>query len=544
MCRRTSSLASLGALLCILGVPRAAVAEEDAPRAVVVPVLVEDQVAEGAEVFARAELIRQSDRGLFLSAEEATERFEEEAGADPPELEAREIDQWLKHGRDAMQFLARSDYERAAESLRKAQRVSERAAEALNRETAMARKVLDTCLFLVRSLWETNQHARAEVQARKCRQLVPSIDPTMALHTPEVRTVLRRIDERRENGGSVTLRVVSPKSGCVVRLNGLHLGETPFELSGLVPGEYRVQVECEQETRGRVHRVLLDKDRVVRIDPTLDQAAHVDEELYLDYRSVEAFSKHIGRHGQALAQSLGVEDALLVSTHQLIRVHAETGLIGSEALRSQTDLARAAQTLLRQDVPKPTSRSAATPAHNTKVDGPATTKGRRIAGGVLVGTGVAALGASWGLYARRVRKGDAFSSLSLGDEGFVEARNEWEDARLPFLLTASLGGALLASGFALAYAPRKKLRWWVWATGAIGTGLTAWGIAEMARADTCPRDFEVTPACVPGQRSVDRGVILITTGAPLFFFPIWGLGKRRSVRVDARGTGLFVKGRF
>ncbi|MGB5811104.1 MAG: hypothetical protein WBG86_11275, partial [Polyangiales bacterium] len=155
-----------------------------------------------------------------------------------------------------------------------------------------------------------------------------------------------------------------------------------------------------------------------------------------------------------------------------------------------------------------------------------------------------ALGASWGLYARRVRKGDAFSSLSIGDEGFVEARNEWEDARLPFLLTASLGGALLASGFALAYAPKKRLRWWVWASGAVGAGLSAWGIAEMARADTCSRDFEVTSACVPGQRSVDRGVILVTTGAPLLFFPVWGLGKRRSVRVDARGTSLFVKGRF
>lgn len=544
MCRRTSSLVSLGAVLFVGAAPRAAVAEENVPSAVVVPVVVENQLGQGAEVFERAELVRQSNPGLFLSAEEAAERFDEEAGADPPELEAREIDQWLKHGRDAMQFLARSDYERAAESLRKAQQVSEQAAEALNRETAMARKVLDTCLFLVRSLWETNLHARAEAQATKCRQLVPSIDPTTALHTPEVRTVLRRIDERREHGGSVTLRVVSPQSGCVVRLNGLHLGETPFELSGLVPGEYRVQVECDQEARGRVHRVLLDQDRVVQIDPTLDRAARVDEELSLDYRSVEAFSKYIGKHGQALARSLGVDDVVFVSTHQLIRVHAEAGLMGSAPLRSQTDVARAARTLLAEDVPNVSPKAVSPPAREPAQDGSTTDKGRRIAGGVLVGTGVAALGASWGLYARRVKKGDAFSSLRLGEQGFVEAQSEWEDARLPFLLTASLGGALLASGFALAYSPKRRLRWWVWAAGGIGAGLTAWGIAEMARADTCPRDFEVTPACVPGQRRVDRGVILATTGVPLVFFPVWGLGKRRSVRVDARGSSLFVKGRF
>ena len=56
---------------------------------------------------------------------------------------------------------------------------------------------------------------------------------------------------------------------------------------------------------------------------------------------------------------------------------------------------------------------------------------------------------------------------------------------------------------------------WSWTVGAVGVGLLTWGIVEMATADRCDRDLTITPACVSGQESIDRGVLLLSAGVPL-----------------------------
>ena len=77
-----------------------------------------------------------------------------------------------------------------------------------------------------------------------------------------------------------------------------------------------------------------------------------------------------------------------------------------------------------------------------------------------------------------------------------------------------------------------------------GVGLLTWGIVEMALADRCDRDLTVTAACVSGQESIDRGVLLLSAGVPLAFLPVWAVTQRSKVQIQAAGAGLLVRGEF
>ena len=256
----------------------------------------------------------------------------------------------------------------------------------------MARTVLDTCLYVVMGLWETGKTAQAEEQARECRRLVPQIQPTMTLHTPTVRSIIEQIDRERQEEAAATLEVKSPRHGCLVRLNGLHLGTTPFMMAELIPGEYRVQVECDKDRPGRVHRVVLHSDVTLWIDPTLDDAVRTEPEVHLAYASQEAFSENGTRHAQGLARMLDAETVILVGPYEMDRVDREAGAVGSVPLRAGTSALGAVDQLLRIEVSAPSAgqgsrvraRNASDPRRTRKAIGGA------LAGGGAVSLAVAA----------------------------------------------------------------------------------------------------------------------------------------------------------
>ena len=511
------TIGSWGAMLVVCvastGVSCAAHAQPSRDR-VVIPVVIES-AGSGSEAFQRSARVREAREGQFQSIEETGAAFEARASAAPIELDAEDIDRWLDHKEAATKHLAHQDYARAAASLKAAQEVSERAIEALNRETAMARTVLDTCLYVVRGLWETGKTAQAEEQARKCRRLVPQIQPTMTLHTPTVRSIIEQIDRERQEQAAATLEVKSPQHGCLVRLNGLHLGTTPFMMAELIPGEYRVQVECDKDRPGRVHRIDLHDDATLWIDPTLDDAVRTKPEVHLVYPSEDAFSQNGTRHAQGLARMLDVTTVILVAPFEMERVDREFGAVGSVPLRADTSALSAVDPLLRIDpsaTDTPRAKRGGSPDGGS---GGRRQKIRRAVGGTLAGGGAVSLAVAAGLYARRVNKGNEFSRTAPGTPEYESARQEWEDARLGVLLAAPLGAVFLATGEALAYTPRRRVPWWGWTVGAVGVGLLTWGIVEMASADRCDRDLTVTPACVSGQESIDRGVLLLSAGVPL-----------------------------
>ncbi|MBX7195293.1 MAG: PEGA domain-containing protein [Sandaracinaceae bacterium] len=175
-------------------------------------------------------------------------------GEDPPEMSESDLARWVASSRQAVRSLARADYDSARSALAQAEAMTDRALAELNREATRSRQVLDTCLYLVRSLEETGQHSRAVEQGYACRRLVPRGEPTLTQHPPEVRAILEEVDRALAQMPGARLRVLSEPSGCAVRLNGLDFGVTPLLTEDLRPGEYRVQIECG-ERRGRVHRV-------------------------------------------------------------------------------------------------------------------------------------------------------------------------------------------------------------------------------------------------------------------------------------------------
>ncbi len=516
-----------------------AVHAQPAEDRVVIPVVIES-AGSGSEAFRRSAQIRGAREGQFQSVEQTAAEFDERASAAPIELQAEDIDRWLDHKEAATKHLAHQDYARAAASLKAAQEVSERAIEALNRETAMARTVLDTCLYVVRGLWETGKTAQAEEQARECRRLVPQIQPTMTLHTPTVRSIIEQIDRERQLQDAATLEVKSPEQGCLVRLNGLHLGTTPFMMAELIPGEYRVQVECDKDRPGRVHRIVLHSDQTLWIDPTLDDAVRTDPEVYLLYASEDAFAESGTRHAQGLARMLGVTTVILVGPYEMARVDREAGEVGSVPLRADGSALSAVDQLLRIEVNQTSAKKGA-----AKSDGVGRRRRtRRAVGGTLAGAGAASLAIAAGLYAWRVNKGNEFAQSTPGTPEYASARQRWEDARLGVMLAAPLGAVLLTAGEALTYMPRSRLPPWIWGAGAAGIGLLTWGIVEMALADRCDRDLTITTACISGQESIDRGVLLLSAGVPLAFLPVWAVTQRSKIEIQAHGAGLMVRGEF
>ena len=128
------------------------------------------------------------------SHDAAREALEERYGVDAPEMSESDLARWVASSRQAGRSLARADYDGARSALAQAEAVTARALAELDREATRSRQVLDTCLYLVRSLEETDQHARALEQGFACRRLVPRGAATPTQHPPEVRAILDEVD--------------------------------------------------------------------------------------------------------------------------------------------------------------------------------------------------------------------------------------------------------------------------------------------------------------------------------------------------------------
>ena len=263
-----------------------------------------------------SEALRQelSIRGeLVWRADRASERFEVLGSAPAPEVSQRDIDRWVERSRAAVRYLARADYKAARRELKAAQRLADRAAEELNREAARAQQVLDTCLFMVRAYLETKNHAEARRQARECRQLVPRVEPTAFRHTPEVRELLDEVDAQIAAEAPGVLSVTSSSPGCLVRINGVEFAKTPLSGIELPVGIYRVQIECDEGQRGRIHRVAIHSgNNTLAFDAELERAVRSRPVLHLDYAAAEAWAERMN-HAWRVAEVLGCSRALVVS---------------------------------------------------------------------------------------------------------------------------------------------------------------------------------------------------------------------------------------
>jgi hypothetical protein len=574
----------LTSVLCVSFVPQAAGQVEDPWLIIPTTSTSDDSWTEPTTAKVRTELL---ERGIEVwSFDSAATRFEAEGSAPAAEITEGEIQQWADRSSAAIRNLAKGDYASALEQLNQAQELSRAAIEELNREQEQSRKVLDTCLYVVRALLGTGSESRAKTMAQECRRLVPRGDPSALMHPPVVMEVLEQIDaSRAEQTGS--LRVDSQPATCTVRVNGVMLGESPFEMRDLFPGQYRVQVECDPEQRGRVHIAnVIAGPTEVFVDLRFDRVIESDRMLYLRYASAsdeeqyrivdaEEIAKVVPA-GALLIMSTPTPDVVELELYQgapLVRAAVARITTGSRG-PSRGDIALAARTLLQGKCtdftgPQPVALPCGEPEVEVAEHVPSAEerpsdrrpRGQFISGLTLVGVGSASLVTGYVLLAPRSSVAeDWVSGLDATGMSDPSTQQKWLSMGTGIIATASIGAASLVAAMPLVLPKRVKTPWWAWFSGALGVGAVA---ASAYLASTV--NDEGTPStscssmtinavdariCVRQAERTGLAILTGVTAAPLLTIPLVYLirpketGVSPHVEVSRSGGTVSFRGRF
>lgn len=558
-------------------------ASSEALRWLVVPALggssgAADEGARVERLHTTAEALRQelAVRGHSVwRAHRASERFEVMGSAPAPTISQSDIDLWVERSRAAVRYLARADYKAARRELKAAQRLADRAAAELNREAARAQQVLDTCLFMVRAYVETKNDADARKQARECRRLVPRVEPSAFRHTPEVRELLAQVDQEMASEAPGTLEVQSTPPDCLVRINGVGFGRTPVSGIELPVGTYRMQVECEEDKRGRIHRVgVWSGPNLLEFNAALERAVRTRPVLHLQYDSHEAWSERM-EHASEVGSILGGAEVLVLSAQGAgsVRVDlsalkyepASTWLAVRDGVPEAEDVGRVVDALLEgRSVdftgPHPMARAswhaeaapevevgavtaAVVEAKSKSARGVPRPRNQRIAGWSLFGVGVASIGASVGLHVWRGELGDSFA----GSPSNLNAAQQWNDARIGVWTTAAFGGAATSAAMPLLLPEYERTPWWGWTLGAVGLGLTGYAIYEGVTMTSCPEPYIADEAavrsCVARGQEAGRLSLALAGAAPLLSIPLVYLFRplRVAPSVSVTGEGAMLR---
>ncbi|MGD8316093.1 MAG: PEGA domain-containing protein [Myxococcales bacterium] len=497
--------------------------------------------------------------------------FEARGSAPPVEVSEREVAGWVERSQDALLKLVQAQTGAALAELETAQAFSRRALETLNRDPKHARTVLDTCLYLVRAKMESKDRSAASAQARECVRMVPATKPSRQMHPPEVLALYESASEPgpRHRG---ELRVESQPPKCPIRVNGVLMGKTPFELSNLVPGEYRIQLECDPEARGRVHRVevpaggvslfIFDSfDRAVRSEPVLH--LRYEEQPVIDQLAIDA--RQVARALPASAivvvsrMDAHIFNLRLITLTQIEPRLTRVMLTGDAP--SSESVQAAISALLRGEcidltgekpVPldcvtgQPREQNSATVStfERVKRERHKPPHGRFVSGLTLASVGTASMLTGYGLFIARRSAGtdwlDAPSELAPQDK--------WLRLGTGVIATSAAGAGLLVTAMPLVLPHRAKTPWWAWLSGGLGLAATAGAVVSAATADlkppqSCKVSGPDPTACVERGRDTDRAIVLGMTAAPLLAMPLVYLLRRSDKRIGHELEPVLAVGR-
>lgn len=481
-----------------------------------------------------------------IAVADARTRFEEHGSAEPPTMSDSDLDHWLSLSRLAVRHLAHADYAAARQTLLEAQALSEPAAAELNREETRARQVLDTCLYEVRALVET-EDPRADARTLECRRLVPRVAPSPYQHTPEVVELLTRVDGRLAAAPPGSLHLESVPTGCQVRLNGIAVGTTPYASEDLANGEYRAQVECTADgeppsRRGRIHRIRLSEGAsTVRIDTRFDSVVRTDTALRLEYASEADADAHRLDDALSAASTIGAAEVWLVSidvaaddvvridrvsvaqAHPLasVRTHTMSGLPASvAALAHGTSQDRT----LAAPISMPTWGTQDVDVDVEGDHGPSSSASARAdweyGVGITLGVlGVAGYVTSFVLVGAEQTYGHQATQPLVSDPDYLSRRRTWTSSEAPVLIVGALGGLFVTAALPFVMTDEDGTPWWSWVIGGVGVAAVATGLAIAFTAPSCGND-RPTDACVAGMALADDGALITALGAPLLSVPV------------------------
>jgi hypothetical protein len=363
----------------------------------------------------------------------------------------------------------------------------------------------------------------------------------------------------------------APETQCAVYINGRHLGTTPFELDRAAAGEYRVQVECST-ARGRVHVVELGTEptRLV-VDTQLDTAIRSEPRLLLSYRDERSERAQIVTHGQLIAKTVAVDDAVMVGLSgtrvQMLRVSASQGRVIARGEADWSAGGRFDPTALDEaitalmegrmaaDEPAPmmavvavgvesagtgaststgadtgtgadtstssTGASTSTEAGTSTGAGAGAQRTFRMRMGALALSvaGAGLLTAGFVYEGKRDEASADLAALDGSDPTFADKQAEFDRAKALRWLGVG-GGVLLTAAVPLVRVDVSRgVPWWSYVIGAGGLGLWGYGIYEMVRSNDCTLAFE-DGSCVARRNTDVKGALVVSAGTPLVAFPI------------------------
>jgi len=556
-------------VLCLLVLPVGARAQRE-PRFIVVRTLASADPAgfrQAADDIGR--LAREARPGLTV--EQAVRAIEERHSAEAVATTSDDLDALARESEAALEHVAFGRRRQAAAAVTRILERAQAAIETLNRETRSARRVLNSCLYLVRALADSGDETAALEQSVDCARLVPDLLPAASEHPPNVRQLFQQAAAELDSGPHGGLRVDSEPQGCAVYLNGRRLGSTPFRREELPTGEYRVQVECTETGRpGRVHRIVLSAEpREIVIDSRFDTVLRTSgRDLRLEYASVEEEQRWRLYDATLVAELVEASDLLMVTPegdavlrvdrvdvlHQ--RVIASVRLaftaegIDADAVRRgvahllaprSMDLTGETEREMRAWVPArgvPRMSRAALEAQLTRVtpawddETPPDLDDADGDGGVWVGVGLAAggfvsLAAAWGVQVQWSEKQAAVRDTDPLDSRYPGRVEDRDGYVLPTLVLGG-AGALLGTAALPFLLDDEGPAWWHWTlagTGALGTAI---GAILWSREGSCENTM-----CTSRERTVPLGPLLIATSVPLLAMPVVALVMEDGDSVEA-----------
>ncbi len=448
-----------------------------------------------------------ANEGTVLDPQRMREIFEARISSPPTHITQRQINEWATQSRNALHSLARADYDAAREELLRAQRLSQQAAEELNREADRAREVLDTCLYMVRALIETGDESRAVAQARECRRAVPQVQPSRFRHTPEVRAILERL-ESEETGEVGNLRVNSTPPGCRVRLNGIEVGRTPFSMADLALGEYRVQVECGEE-RGRVHRVRLEGLlTTLDVDTVFERETH-SRPVFIDDN--ERAPAHAARMARLLGASVYLVEAVGAGQFRVHRFEPSWQASSEPGpLVTLDDKARRLAHATPGAVEVDEDERPEAPRQRLP--------GWRIGSGLaLLGSGLALTVGAFIAHGRRAVRGDQYAVAEPSDVDFLVRQERWLNLK-GRVLGLGLTGALLATASVPLLGRGRRATAIVGAIGAAGGVATTFAL--LLTRDDCGNVAVDRRACVDREQRGAQAMFVGGASLALLMLPL------------------------
>ncbi|QQR91069.1 MAG: PEGA domain-containing protein [Myxococcales bacterium] len=523
-------------LLCAASLlPLSAQAQREG-RSIIVRSLPHESNLDGANAINQLAIVLRRQNVAIMQPDEARAQYELRESFESMPIEKTEVDELARDAQKAMELVAMQRYERAREKVQEILDKADLTLESLNRQLEKPRHVFNSCMYLTRTMVENNDESGAIAQSKKCRALVPDVEADYIEHPPEVLAVLKKAEAELAAEPHGTLSVESTPSGCSVYLNGRRFGKTPMTEPNLMPGEYRLQVECEEGKVGRVHRVILAAENMtVHIDSRVDAHVRTRGDLHLTYKDVHEEDEMRMLDALSLGRSLEAKEVFIATllTPTVIRIDRidvnEAKVLASVVFRtsdtsepSLSQVAKALKDEVSMDFTGPVPKETATWQPNGPLefselseDGslPEENTSPGVLGYVLGGLGLAALGTSWVFYGIAASKVSDFEKALPSDTNYLSLQNSANNSVLPPLLIGGSGALLTTLALPMFLPSDDSLPWWSFAFLGAGAALAATGAVVMLSEDCDGR------VCTNTRDTQALGGLLMEHAVPLLSVP-------------------------